>query len=534
MFKRGGTPAQGSGIMSHVEPRVKASGGYYPMPTAAERTAGQVAAGQASRQNLINQTKNIFTRGGNYLSKTGNAIRGFIGNPSLPRIPGMSMPSWAPGAASTGAGIMGAAALPAAVIGAQMYGGKADTQAELDYVKSLNQEFGLSGEAMDPDRLEEIDAERLRLSKVGPKIGFFDMFKEPPVPYETSGEVATRLPGESSMDAVFRQGKERAIARAAKETANKNTGGAKKNEFKESDERTALQKEADEIKKALGDKDLDKAELAFLVAKAARTGGSLSDKLDVATTEAMKLASSKRKRDRETTLLAYKSLKDTEAAKIKAGEKTSTQKSIEDYAVLKEKVGAGKASALDKTMLKAYETGVFKDESDTQIKAIGTKLVSDVNGIEDIIRAVKKGEAIKSRDKDEEKKYQTDIAKLKRRLDMIKASGFDLRLLDIEGYEEGGRVMRAMGSPEMGETSSGITSTEIPQGNNDTPVNTVNKLSFSQLRERLPAEITDDVVTLLANSEQALQDFAYLRTQQDINGFNVKYGVNVVLPSNKG
>ena len=28
MFKRGGTPAQGTGIMSHVEPRVNARLGY--------------------------------------------------------------------------------------------------------------------------------------------------------------------------------------------------------------------------------------------------------------------------------------------------------------------------------------------------------------------------------------------------------------------------------------------------------------------------------------------------------------------------
>jgi hypothetical protein len=61
-----------------------------------------------------------------------------------------------------------------------------------------------------------------------------------------------------------------------------------------------------------------------------------------------------------------------------------------------------------------------------------------------------------------------------------------------------------------------------------TPVNT--KLSFEQLRTRLPKEITDDIVRLVANSEEALQDFAYIRTQGDVEKFNVKYGVNLVLP----
>jgi len=27
-----------------------------------------------------------------------------------------------------------------------------------------------------------------------------------------------------------------------------------------------------------------------------------------------------------------------------------------------------------------------------------------------------------------------------------------------------------------------------------------------------------------------LQEFAYIRTQDDVNGFNTKYGVNLVIP----
>ena len=56
------------------------------------------------------------------------------------------------------------------------------------------------------------------------------------------------------------------------------------------------------------------------------------------------------------------------------------------------------------------------------------------------------------------------------------------------------------------------------------------KLDYAQLRDRLPAEITDDVVQLLANSEEALQEFAYIQTQNDVNAFNLKYGVNLIIP----
>jgi hypothetical protein len=34
----------------------------------------------------------------------------------------------------------------------------------------------------------------------------------------------------------------------------------------------------------------------------------------------------------------------------------------------------------------------------------------------------------------------------------------------------------------------------------------------------------------LVNDDQALQDFSYIRTQGDVNSFNLKYGVTLVLP----
>ena len=58
-----------------------------------------------------------------------------------------------------------------------------------------------------------------------------------------------------------------------------------------------------------------------------------------------------------------------------------------------------------------------------------------------------------------------------------------------------------------------------------------NPISYAQLRARLPAEITDDIVALMANSAEALEDFATIATQQDVDQFNKKYNVNLVLPS---
>jgi len=60
---------------------------------------------------------------------------------------------------------------------------------------------------------------------------------------------------------------------------------------------------------------------------------------------------------------------------------------------------------------------------------------------------------------------------------------------------------------------------------------TPDQLSFQELRSRLPVEITDDIIRLMANSPEALTDFAQIQTQQDVDNFNSKYGVNLVLPS---
>jgi hypothetical protein len=56
-------------------------------------------------------------------------------------------------------------------------------------------------------------------------------------------------------------------------------------------------------------------------------------------------------------------------------------------------------------------------------------------------------------------------------------------------------------------------------------------LTFEELRARLPMEVTDQVVRLIASSEAALLDFANIDTQEDIAIFNQKYNVDLQLPT---
>jgi len=103
----------------------------------------------------------------------------------------------------------------------------------------------------------------------------------------------------------------------------------------------------------------------------------------------------------------------------------------------------------------------------------------------------------------------------------------------------GGRVGLANSYPGTVEQASMRETIDTPQGDmtmtdavtaEQTPGVPVPKLSFEELRARLPHEINDEVVQLLANSEEALLQFANIRTQQDVDSFNQAYRVDLILP----
>ena len=93
-------------------------------------------------------------------------------------------------------------------------------------------------------------------------------------------------------------------------------------------------------------------------------------------------------------------------------------------------------------------------------------------------------------------------------------------------YAEGGRVgLMAGGGADMGANKVTETAT-TPE-----PISSTNQMDFQTLRARLPKEITDDIVKLLSVSPEAFEDFATIQTQQDVDVFNKKYDVNLVLPA---
>jgi len=109
-------------------------------------------------------------------------------------------------------------------------------------------------------------------------------------------------------------------------------------------------------------------------------------------------------------------------------------------------------------------------------------------------------------------------------------------LLDTESKAKGGRIGYQGGElvedVSMEETiqPEGMAGQQPIQPGGAPEVDAVG-MSFEELRARLPATITDDIVILLSQSGQALEDFATIQTQQDVDNFNTKYNVNLILPS---
>ena len=104
------------------------------------------------------------------------------------------------------------------------------------------------------------------------------------------------------------------------------------------------------------------------------------------------------------------------------------------------------------------------------------------------------------------------IENVKRRLGMAKGGRV--------GYQNAGAVMPGQPMQAAGPTDQG---SEVPPE--------VQNIDYDTLRARLPQSITDDIVRLISTSAEAMEDFATIQSQQDINNFNQKYGVELVLPA---
>ena len=136
-----------------------------------------------------------------------------------------------------------------------------------------------------------------------------------------------------------------------------------------------------------------------------------------------------------------------------------------------------------------------------------------------------------------DKKSPEIIAEALKRIEQLfGGTNLDLSFLEGENKATGGRVGYQGGElvedVNVQETiqPEGMAGQQPIQPGGAPEVEPVG-MSFEELRARLPATITDDIVILLSQSGQALEDFATIQTQQDVDNFNTKYNVNLILPS---
>jgi len=315
-------------------------------------------------------------------------------------------------------------------------------------------------------------------------------------------------------------------------------------ETPKTDPREQIKKDASLLKELMyGEdyQDMTKGEVALVVARALAEPGSIGNKIRVANELAIPIIKAKKAQDKESVLEAYKAYREEKKAEIMAGKMGTLEKDARALTDAHMKAYPDEKRSYAEVYSDMLAKRMGEEKPIEKIKQMGyasllPTVQSKVNAIKASQRRIASGEKLS---KEDEKILKDNIEYVKD----IRDTYPEYFGATVKGqFKTGGRVKLADGTsdPEDQDTTnttpdntveSTITSTDA--GTQQTQLKPVVKLSFEELRARLPKEITNDIVGILASSEEALQDFAYIKTQQDVNNFNVKYGVNLVLPSNR-
>jgi len=458
MFKRGG-PTKGTGIMSHVEPRVKAATGF-PNFGANPMTPEQVANFrdiEAKRLESIRNQPNAFLGPRFTDPNFQSPFKNFFSNKS-------GFEFLYPG---------GDKGLPTVI---------ADVEPKTPIGKTGVETLMQSPRAMGADA--EIDK-----------------------------QVAEEVVG-------IENGENKKFEQELSKEESKYVG---------SDIKQEVEKEAAIIKDLLKNEGYSRGELALLVAGALKEPGGITAKLDKARKLAIPLGRKRREEDKAVTLAAYKFAKEKQREEIKAGKGTEYQKNLRDIARATANQPGEKRSAnqIYDELLAAKSPG-----SEVRLEQLNKISPNILEAAKDIFNL--KNELSKAKTDKDRLRIQEDINRKLSLIEQVKDyPEFDVVFPGLKtrvGLKTGGRVKLAEGT----EVKDDIITSDVSFGSgSETTSEPVQQLSYQELRDRLPAEITDDVVNLIANNAEALQEFAYIRTQEDVNGFNVKYGVNLVIPPSR-
>jgi len=333
-----------------------------------------------------------------------------------------------------------------------------------------------------------------------------------------------------------------AVNKAAKDNENKDTGEKDKPTYTASNIEDEVVKESELLRKLLKDENYSKGELALVIAGALKEPGGIAAKLDKARELSLPIARKNREEDKAITLAAYKAAKEKEKYETRYGQDSDTIRFYKERA----KSLVGTPGYKDKTADQIYRE-LMSGSAEARVNILKSpQTAGEIKNVTDRIARL----TIESKTAKPKRKEQIvdEISQQKTQLDfLIKMPEFESIYPGVKeslGYKYGGRVMKAIGGDvseeedtdmQASDNTVGMAVEKIGEGSGSQTVSEpVQRLSYQELRDRLPQEITDDVVSLLSNSEEALQEFAYIRTQDDVNSFNTKYGVNLVIPPTRG
>jgi len=498
MFKLGGQADQGSGIMSHVEPRQNYMYGNMVQPL----TPTQQTYSDTVIQNPY----------------TGYAIGGRIGyaqaGPVNPVLPGT---------------------LPTVKSAYPTYG--REQLIESMYGKDAIQNAYQKEVDKYKENIKNLQNRSGMLSE-DPESGVFIPNIEADINKQETGLATLQTPeGKRAFEAkkIAELNKTRkqegltSLVPTEEAKAGGNEGDGNKNpefdETKKTNPASKIREEADMLKGLLKDEGLTTAENALIIARALAVPGGIGAKIAAAGELAMPVIKERAKIDREAVLKAYETNKEIKKAEIAAGTLSSQQKLIESE--IKNQKSLSKKITRDPDGTVRYD-GLTEAEIRDRVQAPIFGRYTSKEAFEKEQRVIKLEKDILA----ESIKPKPDLAQIQK----WKEETEILRKY-YKFKANGGRINKAAGGMSMEDTTVEDTTGEKTETVVDTnvdgfPMKPVQKLSFEEIRSRLPKEITDDIVRLISNSSEALQDFAYIKTQQDVNQFNVKYGVNLVLPQN--
>ena len=185
--------------------------------------------------------------------------------------------------------------------------------------------------------------------------------------------------------------------------------------------------------------------------------------------------------------------------------------------------------------------GIFNQKLDNINQALKDPQFANVEEGSDLAKAKQKLE--KQRDSI---KQQAEQAKLKilipgdsRQDQILKFAGEILDSGSVENADEaisaatsivdqirsGERKDKAIGGLSQEEEMEPKTEITIPKEEKASV-----DMSFEKFRNRIPATVPDDIVSLIYYNQSAFADFANIETQNDVVDFNNKYSVQLVLP----